>query len=744
MPRYWLVTLPTRENGSRRMAYIRLRIRMVAGLLGLALVLFFSISCASGQDSAQSDSDAVALTTEEQDQLPSDAGVPRLDPAVVPFENVAPTALEDGYQVWNRRPGVVVFDYNRDGDLDFYLTVQGGRPNWLYRNQGNGTFADVAEEAGVAASDSWSTGAVACDINNDGYQDLYVGARGHPTDGLDFRSPSDGQGNKDKLFLNNGDGTFQDITDAAFGDVVNIRSASSVICADVDGDGWLDLFVGNLLASEFRIHTTPNLPGHVNMLYRNNGDLTFTEVGEQAGVRGPQILMRDRSGQPILFEDPESGIEYEGWDPGQRDRLGNQIGEPTGQTHAVLFFDYDDDGDPDLWIANDGDRLYIYRNDSAPGSIRFTPVAGALGLDKVGAWMGFAVGDYDGDADLDVFVTNIGYHPRLGAAWKNPGGSCEYHDQFEWGTCLHYLLRNDGVGDLPGVGTTGLFREVAQTTDVAPSPWLPPLSLDPSNIHPSREIPTGLGAYDFGFGATFFDYDNDGVQDLYWLGSLTRGDGPLGWKFDSPGRMLRGDGRGGFEDITVRAHLLDIVDVDYGALGANDNTEETRLDTDYHENGKGLAHGDLNGDGYVDLIATNSSGDVYRTAPISMGVNIAPIRVPQRGPIFVWLNGGGENHWLTLRLRGRMAVDGSGSNADGIGARVYVKTTSQGDGEPTVQVQEVRAGSSYLSMDSIDLEFGLGTASVVDEVTINWPSGRTQTLQNLPVDRITFITEPES
>ena len=725
---------------------------LVAGLVGLALVLFSSFSCASEQDSAQSDSDTVTLTAERQDQLPpvtgtsqaSDAGVSRLDPSVVPFVNVAPEALKDGYLVRNDRPGVVIFDYDRDGDLDFYLTAEGGMPNWLYRNQGDGTFADVAEEAGVSATAGHGTGAVACDIDNDGFQDLYVGARGHPRDELDFRSPGEKQGYLDQLFLNNGDGTFQDITDAAFGDAVNIRAASSIACADIDNDGWLDIFVGNLAASEFRVHTTPNYPGHVNILYRNNGNLTFAEVGEQAGVRGPQILMRDRSGQPVLFEDPESGEQYEGWDPEERDRLGNQIGEPTGQTHAVLFFDYDDDGDPDLWTANDGDRLHIYRNDSSLGSIRFTPVAGALELDKVGSWMGFAIGDYDGDADLDIFVTNIGYHTRLEAAWRNPGGSCEYHDQFDWGTCLHYLLRNDGVGNLPGLGRTGLFQDVALTTEVAPSPWLPPHSLDPSNIHPSREVPTGLGAYDFGFGATFFDYDNDGVQDLYWLGSLTRGEGPLGNTFDSPGRMLRGDGQGTFEDITVRAHLLDIVDVDYNALGANDDTEKTRLDTEYHENGKGLAHGDLNGDGYVDLIGTNSSGDVYRIIPGTHGSNLDPMRIKESGPVFVWLNGGEENHWLTLRLRGRMAVDGTGSNADGIGARVYVKTTSRGNAEPLVQVQEVRAGSSYLSMDSIDLEFGLGTASVVEEVTIRWPSGRTQTLQNLPVDRLTVVTEPES
>lgn len=84
---------------------------------------------------------------------------------------------------------------------------------------------------------------------------------------------------------------------------------------------------------------------------------------------------------------------------------------------------------------------------------------------------------------------------------------------------------------------------------------------------------------------------------------------------------------------------------------------------------------------------------------------------PADGPMFVWMNGGGGNHWINIRLRGRMAVDGTGSNADGIGARVFVKT-ARGEGqEPLPQVKEARAGSSYISKDSVDMEFGVGNAS---------------------------------
>ena len=209
----------------------------------------------------------------------------------MPFTNVAPRALKNGSarwpdQVWNYRPGVVVFDYDRDGDLDFYVTAERGHPNLLYRNEGEASFVNVAEAAGVAAVESHSSGGVACDVDNDGDQDLYVAARGVGGSRLDFRSAvgdTDAArelrtATQDRLFLNNGDGTFKEITDSAFGDAANLRSASSAACADVDGDGWLDVFVGNLVSEDFRDFSSPNHPGHHNVLFRNNGDLTFDSL----------------------------------------------------------------------------------------------------------------------------------------------------------------------------------------------------------------------------------------------------------------------------------------------------------------------------------------------------------------------------------------------------------------------------------------------------------------------------------
>ena len=689
----------------------------------VAALAVLLIWCAACESEAASGENSDALSGADARRIPA-------------FSNVARQIMGAAYQIRNYRPGVAIFDFDRDGDWDFYLTQEAGQPNRLFRNDGDLTFTDVAESAGVAAVEQGSSGVVACDVNNDGFQDIYVGGRGVEGDGLDYRSAETGDATEnalgaayaDALFINRGDGTFEDATATALGDAVNLRSASTIACADVDLDGWPDIFVANMVDEDYFFLGRSHHPGHFNTMLHNNGDGTFTDVSESAGARGGQIWMRDHQGEPITFADA-SGAVFEGYDPSMRDRAGNRVGDPTGPTHAAMFFDYNDDMLPDLWVATDGDFLEVYRNESTAGNIAFTPVARAMGFTRVGNWMGFAVGDYDADGRPDVFATNAGYHLRLRPPQPHPGPDCKYSDQFSWGSCLNMLLRNDAGG---------AFSDVAPTTEVSPSALMPPASLDPANIDPAWPVPTGLSAYDFGYGATFFDMDNDGYEDLYWLGSeLAAGSGPGGSVYQAAGRMLRNLGGSGFEDVTVETRLVDVLGVRYDELHLLEPGQDPaafKLSARYHENGKGLAHGDLNGDGAVDLIGTNSSGFEYGGDGQEFDFTF--------GPTFVWINEPPENRWITLRLVGRMAIDGTGSNADGIGARVYLTADISGDGSAVTQTREVRAGSSYLSMDSVEVEFGLGSAHVVDEVRIAWPSGRTQTLTGLEPNRVAVVEEP--
>ena len=711
----------------------------------IPFTMFIVAGCTSSTDS-------VADTTQFSGTPPtSGAATSSTTDRFAPFTNIGPE-LGGPAEIFNRYPGVVIFDFDRDGDLDFYVTqaesnapleVARGGPNRLFRNDGNGRYTEVAGAAGVAAADHNSTAVAACDFNNDGYQDLYVGAQGRIGDKLDFGSVDDVPGLRrviqDRLYLNNGDSTFTDITDSAFGTRANIRSTGSIACGDVDDDGWLDIYVGNRADVDFVRFDTPAHSGNFNLMYRNNGDLTFTDITIESGLLGPEIVMRDSDGFPITFPIQGEEFEIEGFDPSIVDDNGNPVGDPTSQTWATLFFDHDNDGDLDLWVANDGDRIQVYRNDTVDGRIEFRNIAHEMSVDQSGAWMGFALGDFDGDADLDIFVTNIGFNSLVRGRPSSPGGDCTYAHQFDWGTCFHYLLRNDGVREIEGVGTVGVFLDVAGSTQIEPSAALPPESLTPSNIESFWQVPTGLAAYDFGFGTVFFDIENDGDQDLYWLGAIiARGEGPGGMLFPGFGRMLQNIGGGKFKDITVESHLIDSQGVDYSKTDPSEpgfDRLAQRMGPEFHENGKGLARGDLNGDGFVDLIGTNSSGEIFDEPGVPGGTSVVA------GPLMVWINGGGDNSWLTLRLKGRMAVDGTGSNADGIGA--FVTVASEGaDGRPLVQVQTVLGSSTFLSMNSLDLTFGIGSAERVDRVEIKWPSGVSQTLTDVTVNQVLDVTEP--
>ena len=267
--------------------------------------------------------------------------------------------------------GVVFFDYDTDGDADLYFVNSGSIPqtrqaaqqaqlgNVLYRNEGDGRFTDVTEMSG-AGNTRYGMAAAAADIDNDGDADLYVANFG-----------------QDTLYRNNGNGTFTDITEAA--GIDNTLWGIAVVYLDFDVDGDLDIFVVNYLVYELSMPVTTfkgivgyghprSYEGTPDVLYRNNGDGTFTNIAETAGVTNPT----------------------------------------EGRGMAAVACDYDKDGFPDIYVTNDTNRNFLYHN-NGDGTFTDESLFIGVGYDGTGVAegsMGVDCGDYNGDGWLDLIVAN--------------------------------------------------------------------------------------------------------------------------------------------------------------------------------------------------------------------------------------------------------------------------------------------------------------------------------------------------
>jgi hypothetical protein len=271
-------------------------------------------------------------------------------------------------------------DYDDDGLLDVYL-VQGGHfpgapvhdaetdsefppGNRLFRNRGDGTFEDVTAVA-HAQSDGYAMGACFADVDNDGHIDIYVTQFG-----------------LDVLLRNRGDGTFEHATRTA-GIAVDGWSTSCAF-ADVDQDGWLDLYVVRYV--DFRL-TNHRACGPVGLPQYCHPDV-YSGVSD--------VLLHNRGG---MFEDVTAAAGLRVDDPNEAKGLG------------AIFLDFDDDGDPDLYVSNDSTRNFLYRNEGNGTFAEVGTLAGVayneLGATEAG--MGVAAGDVDGDARLDLFVTNLDF-----------------------------------------------------------------------------------------------------------------------------------------------------------------------------------------------------------------------------------------------------------------------------------------------------------------------------------------------
>ena len=258
------------------------------------------------------------------------------------YQREIPADAESG-DWWG--PGTAATDYDNDGCwLDIFVVGDGGLPNALYRNNGDGTFTDEAVKAGVANTPG-GRGCVWFDYNNDGWRDLYVTCAG-----------------PNYLFQNNRDGTFTDVTQQA--GVGDEKHGTGPVIADYDHDGWLDIYIANWGRSPSVLN--PNPAPKTNVLYRNRGDSTFEETTEAAGVG-------------------DDGIAW-----------------------GAIFFDYDSDTWADLFVANDHGPDKLYKNNGDGTFVDVSDQSGIvteINGRPTGA-MGLCVGDYDNDTDLDFFITN--------------------------------------------------------------------------------------------------------------------------------------------------------------------------------------------------------------------------------------------------------------------------------------------------------------------------------------------------
>jgi Tfp pilus assembly protein PilF/peroxiredoxin len=542
--------------------------------------------------------------------------------------------------------GVSVGDFDGDGLDDFYVSQPEGLPNRLFRNKGDGTFEDVTEAAGVAVLDRTSE-SLFVDVDNDGDQDLVLLTRTGPL-----------------LFRNDGKGRFARDPDAFQFQRPLQGSLTSAAVADYDRDGFLDIY---LCAYGYYIGVSedkagPPSPYHdakngsPNVLLHNDGHGRFVDVTEAASL--------DQNNDRFSF--------------------------------APAWADYDEDGWPDLLVANDFGRKNLYHNEGrVGGQVRFKDVAAEAGVEDYGAGMSAAFADYDNDGHLDLYTGNMwtaaGQRVTAQPGFK-PDASPEIRDIYRRHVRGNSLFRNRGDGtfedvtlaagaefgrwawssdvlDFDGDGFNDLYVANGMFTRDADDPsvdvdsffWRQVVAQSPLERKPGT-------AYDDGWRATNRLLVSNGAQAQHERNVL-----------------LRNDGKGGFDEVSATAGL------------------------DLDQDGRSFAVFDYDLDGDPDLV----------------------LLAPRSSPQLRLLRNDFADRGAGLALR----LTGTRSNRDAIGARVTVET------DQLHVTRIVQAGSGFISQHSKELLFGLGRSKAIRKATIVWPSGLTQTVSGLSLGQRVWIEE---
>ena len=499
--------------------------------------------------------------------------------------------------------GVAFLDYDRDGVLDIY-TVNGWRldgstvvergSNALYRGRPDGRFEDVTVAAGVGGEGQWGAGAFVADYDGDGWPDILVTNFG-----------------PNVLYHNKGDGTFENVARKVGIEAPGWNTGAAFF--DADGDGDLDLYIASYIAA--------------TMDDVRNAKPTLSWKGLEMVAFGPFGL----KGAPDHYFRNDGGTFVDATTAaGLEDRA-------LAFGFAVRAIDIDFDGDVDLYVANDSDANYLYRNEGH-GTFREIGTWAGCALDEKGAAqasMGIAAGDFNGDARWDLFVTN-------------------FAEDFS-------TLYAGAAGDV--------FEDVSRATGIGPMTFRP-----------------------MSWGTAFADFDNDGDLDLVVA------NGHIYPQIDKHPELV-----GMFAQRSLYAENL--------GRGSSPQFRDATVDAgpgfEALRSSRGLAVGDYDNDGDLDLIVTSLD---------------APPRLLR--------NEGSGSSWLTV-----IAEDKHG----GIGPIGTFVTINAGG---TRQMRDIASGDSYLSTHDPRPQFGLGSATTVDEVDVRWPDGSHTVRKNVPARQMLRIKQP--
>ncbi len=505
--------------------------------------------------------------------------------------------------------GIAVADFERDGNLDIFVVSRNG-PCALYRQTSPFKFVDIAAAAGVDCTTNGPGSVVSATV-------VDINQDGWPDLYVcRFDAPN-------LLFVNNGDGTF---TERAKEYGLDIKDASvEATFADYDGDGYLDMF---LLTNVLDFSKSPM--GRRNYLFHNNGNGTFTDVSKKAGIWG------------------------------------------TTQGHTALWFDANQDGWPDMYIANDfetPDRFYMNNGDGT-----FTDVVDERLPHVTYFSMGGDSGDLNNDGLIDFMVTDMRDHTHAGfmtgleemgrGLWEMERVP-ELIPQYMWNSV--YL--NTG---------TDRYQEIAHLIGVDATGWT--------------------------WAARFADLDCSGRQDIFFTAGMIR-------DFTNPDLVDKANvapnpaARGAvWKNAPVRKeHTLAYRNL--GNLKFEDVSEKWGLDQFGVSFGCALV--DLDGRGVLDIVYNNFDG-----------------------PPTIVRNNTTSGHRIMIKLAGRAP------NMDAIGAEVRIETASG------VQVRQVYTERGVVASEPATIHFGLGEDTVISKMTIHWPNGQLQVLEDLPVDKLLTIRQP--